>query len=64
MDSHHKRHIAHKAFWTNKQGGEPTDFMEISNKDVKNKLWFPRDVALQVDGSPEAMIFQCWMARE
>lgn len=54
LDSHHKRHIAHKAFWSNKEndfnseGTEPEKFTTITEKDLQDGKWFPKDCSLQV----------------
>lgn len=54
LDSHHKKHIAHKAFWseiendTNNIGNEPSDFDTITEEDLQNGKWYPKDCSLQV----------------
>jgi nicotinamidase/pyrazinamidase len=54
LDSHHKKHIAHKAFWSSVEndvegkGAEPTDFLEITEDDLQNGKWYPKDCSLQV----------------
>ncbi|KAJ1431463.1 hypothetical protein B484DRAFT_448360 [Ochromonadaceae sp. CCMP2298] len=53
LDSHHKRHIAHKAFWSSiendlaHKGKSPVDFQQISNQDLLDDKWFPKDTSLQ-----------------
>ena len=42
MDSHHKLHIAHPCFWTDKDGAHPDPFTIISSEDVINGRWIPR----------------------
>ena len=54
LDSHHKKHIAHKAFWSNIEndvnfkGEEPGDLTVITEKDLQDGKWFPKDCSLQV----------------
>ena len=51
LDSHHKKHIAHAAFWSNKEDGAgegPAPFSLITHDMVMNKEWFPKDCSLQV----------------
>jgi hypothetical protein len=54
LDSHHKKHIAHKAFWSSVEndvegkGAEPTEFLEITEDDLQNGKWYPKDCSLQV----------------
>ena len=54
LDSHHKKHIAHKAFWseiendTNNIGNEPADFETITEEDLQSGKWYPKDCSLQV----------------
>mmetsp|Transcript_242 Transcript_242/g.376 ORF Transcript_242/g.376 Transcript_242/m.376 type:complete len:317 (+) Transcript_242:75-1025(+) len=45
LDSHHKLHIAHPAFWVSGQDGvtRPSPFTIISNADVKSGKWKPRE---------------------
>lgn len=53
LDSHHKKHIAHKAFWSTIEddvdfkGEQPADFTVITNEDLLNEKWFPRDCSLK-----------------
>lgn len=43
LDSHHKLHIGHGAFWEDPKTGEsPTPFTSIHVKDVKEQKWLPR----------------------
>ena len=49
MDTHHKMHIAHAAFW---QSGEdasvrPEVFSLIPASDIKSGKWIPRDASLR-----------------
>lgn len=54
LDSHHKKHIAHKSFWSDiendvaGEGREPEDFEEITEDDLQRGKWFPKDCSLQV----------------
>lgn len=43
MDSHHPSHIAHGMFWSNSKGEQPSPFTLISNEDICNGIWLPRD---------------------
>lgn len=43
MDSHHKIHIAHAAFWTSDKGESPKPFTFITKDDVANGIWKPKD---------------------
>jgi nicotinamidase/pyrazinamidase len=45
LDSHHKGHIAHAAFWTNSKGERPAVFSEITCAQVKDRTWVPRNPA-------------------
>lgn len=53
LDSHHKRHIAHAAFWSKLKndvegkGEQPQPFTTITHDDVKKGVWYPRDCSLQ-----------------
>lgn len=49
LDSHHPFHIAHSMYWRNKHGDHPTPFTQISNQDVKSKVWMTVDPNLQSD---------------
>lgn len=46
LDSHHKIHIAHGAFWTNDAGETPTPFSVILKADIESGKWKPRDPGL------------------
>lgn len=63
LDSHHKKHIAHKSFWsterndTDNKGTNPTDFTTITYDDLKGDKnastsrapkWYPKDASLEV----------------
>ena len=51
LDSHHKKHIAHAAFWSDKEDGcgtPPEPFTTISYQDLVAKKWFPKDLSLMV----------------
>ena len=54
LDSHHKKHIAHQAFWSNvendvnSQGSPPGVFQEITEQDLQEGKWFPKDCSLEV----------------
>jgi hypothetical protein len=54
LDSHHKKHIAHKSFWSsiendvNFKGKEPDAFSTITAKNLRDGEWFPKDCSLQV----------------
>jgi nicotinamidase-related amidase len=43
LDSHHTTHIAHMAFWRDANGASPNPFTLITNADVKEGKWLPRD---------------------
>jgi nicotinamidase-related amidase len=43
LDSHHKLHIAHGAYWTNAAGATPAPFTIITNEEIQKGVWFPRD---------------------
>lgn len=43
LDSHHKLHIAHGAFWQDSNGTSPTPFTFIKHEDIERGLWIPRD---------------------
>ena len=43
MDSHHPLHIAHPHFWSDTSGNHPNPFTVISNQDIQNGKWIPRD---------------------
>ena len=42
QDSHHLTHIAHGAFWEDKNGNSPSPFTSISFKDVCQGKWIPK----------------------
>eukprot|EP01035_Chromulina_nebulosa_P028100 gene28100-37036_t len=49
LDSHHKKHIAHAAFWSDKEDGSgkaPAPFTTITYQELLNKKWFPKDLSL------------------
>lgn len=51
LDSHHKKHIAHAAFWSDKEDGTgkaPAPFTQITYQDLVDKKWFPKDLSLTV----------------
>ena len=51
LDSHHKKHIAHAAFWSDKEDGTgkaPGPFTLITHQDLVDKEWFPKDLSLTV----------------
>jgi nicotinamidase-related amidase len=43
MDSHHPLHIAHPHFWSDGRGNHPDPFTVISNQDIQNGKWIPRE---------------------
>ncbi|CAN0054531.1 unnamed protein product, partial [Ectocarpus fasciculatus] len=43
LDSHHKLHIAHGAYWMNSSGETPTPFTIVTNEEIQKSVWFPRD---------------------
>lgn len=43
LDSHHKLHIAHGAFWKSGSGDSPPPFTMISKEDVEGGVWVPRN---------------------
>eukprot|EP01032_Pedospumella_encystans_P030663 gene30663-34608_t len=53
LDSHHKKHIAHKSFWSsvendvNNKGTEPPNFTIITEESLQKGSWFPKDPSLQ-----------------
>lgn len=59
LDSHHKKHIAHQAFWSSiendvaNKGDEPAAdcSVEITEDDLLAGKWFPKDCSLQVQYS-------------
>lgn len=59
MDSHHEMHIAHSDFWMDGtkyvEDGKvkhPSEFTIITNQDIENGKWIPREVEL-ADGYAE-----------
>ena len=46
LDTHHRLHIAHGAFWTNADGESPSPFTLVSKEDVETSKWLPWDVTL------------------
>jgi len=55
LDSHHKKHIAHQSFWSDRQndregaGKVPGYFTQILAKDIAVQGgWWPRDCSLEV----------------
>jgi nicotinamidase-related amidase len=47
LDTHHRMHIAHGAFWKNDKGESPAPFTPITNADVLAGKWVARDPAMQ-----------------
>lgn len=50
LDSHHKKHIAHQAFWSDREDGKgnpPGLFSSITAKDLEEGKWFPKDLSLK-----------------
>eukprot|EP01034_Spumella_vulgaris_P030334 gene30334-37531_t len=72
LDSHHKKHIAHQAFWSNKEndkegtGESPPLYSKILSSQIGSE-WHPRDVSLKIgtvghsiqDGIQEAITEWC-----
>lgn len=46
LDTHHRIHIAHAAFWRNAAGESPAPFTEILHADVRARKWVPREKQL------------------
>jgi len=46
LDTHHKLHIAHGAFWSSTAGESPPPFTLVSKQDVQAGVWVPRDSTL------------------
>ena len=46
LDTHHRIHIAHGAFWKNKNGESPAPFTEIRHADVVAGKWVAREAQL------------------
>lgn len=63
LDSHHKKHIAHKSFWSdlendvNNKGTEPPDYTVVTEKNLQDGDWYPKDCSLQVNSSSCMLIF-------
>lgn len=47
LDTHHRVHIAHGAFWTNAKGDTPKPMTQIRHADVVAKTWYAREPQLQ-----------------
>lgn len=47
MDSHRLLDIAHPAWWVNQNGKHPAPFTIISEDDIKNGIWTPRNPAFR-----------------
>ncbi|KAF1331726.1 hypothetical protein FI667_g4179, partial [Globisporangium splendens] len=47
LDSHQRYHIAHGIFWENAQGESPAPFTLITNKEIADGVWRPRDPELK-----------------
>ena len=47
LDTHHRVHIAHSAFWKDAQGEVPAPFTQISHADVVSGKWQAREPKLQ-----------------
>ena len=47
LDSHHVCDVAHPAIWRNKAGDYPGAFTIISADDIRNEVWYPRDIRLK-----------------
>lgn len=47
LDSHHKLHIAHGAFWTNENGESPSPFTLVHHADIVANKWTPKNSALR-----------------
>ena len=45
LDTHHKLHIAHGAFWTDAAGASPAPFTTVAAADVESGAWSPRDAS-------------------
>lgn len=43
LDSHQIIDVGHPGFWRNQNGDRPSPFTMISNDDVKNNIWTPRN---------------------
>jgi len=48
LDTHHKLHIAHAAFWQagNDPSARPAVFSHITSRDIEEGKWVPRNAAL------------------
>jgi len=47
LDTHHRVHIAHGAFWKDAQGKSPAPFTQIKHSEVVSGIWAARDEQLQ-----------------
>uniref|UniRef100_K3WLC1 Uncharacterized protein n=1 Tax=Globisporangium ultimum (strain ATCC 200006 / CBS 805.95 / DAOM BR144) TaxID=431595 RepID=K3WLC1_GLOUD len=47
LDSHQRYHIAHGIFWEDAQGESPAPFTLITNKEIADGVWRPRDPELK-----------------
>jgi len=47
LDTHHRIHIAHGAFWKDKDGNSPKPFTEILHEHVMQGKWMAREPQLQ-----------------
>ena len=48
LDTHHRMHIAHGAFWMGKDGKSPAPFTQICAADIQAGTWTARQEELQV----------------
>jgi len=70
LDSHHKMHIHHADFWTNKDGGKPTPLTTvITSQDISSGKWQARqpelrdwslEYAKQLEASKSGLPFVIW----
>nr|CCA16392.1 conserved hypothetical protein [Albugo laibachii Nc14] len=47
MDSHQQYHIAHGVFWANSKNECPEPFTQITELDIRNGVWVPRQIELR-----------------
>lgn len=47
MDSHQQYHIAHGVFWKNSRNECPEPFTRITEADIQNDVWVPRQIELR-----------------
>lgn len=47
LDSHQEVHIAHPCFWVNSAGNNPSPFTLITEKDVVDGVWMPKNPHLR-----------------